>query len=61
MSCIRTKETNRKDGRAYVQGCKEKIIIGGIMYLYDHRAGTGGAAGKGGCDGYVTRYKSHTG
>ena len=49
MSCIRTKETNRKDGRAYVQGCKEKIIIGGNMYLYDHRAGAGGAEGEGGC------------
>ena len=45
---IRGKETNRKDGRAYVQGCKEKIIIGGNMYLYDHRAGAGGAKGKGG-------------
>ena len=48
MSCIRTKETNRKDGRAYVQGCKEKIIIGGIMYLYDHRNGAGGAESEGG-------------
>ena len=52
MSCIRTKETNRKDGRAYVQGCKEKIIIGGIMYLYDHRCSGGGAEGTGRCNGH---------
>ena len=34
----------------YVQGCKEKIIIGGNMYMYAHRNGAGGAEGKGGCD-----------
>lgn len=43
-------ETSRKDGRAYVQGCKEKIIIGGIMYLYDHRNGAGGAESEGSCE-----------
>ena len=43
-----SEETSRKDGRAYVQGCKEKIIIGGIMYLYDHRNGAGGAESEGG-------------
>ena len=46
---LESEETSRKDGRAYVQGCKEKIIIGGIMYLYDHRCGGGRAEGKGGC------------
>ena len=45
---LESEETSRKDGRAYVQGCKEKIIIGGNMYLYDHRVGAGGAEGKGG-------------
>ena len=45
---LESEETSRKDGRAYVQGCKEKIIIGGIMYLYDHRNGAGGTAGESG-------------
>ena len=45
-----SEETSRKDGRAYVQGCKEKIIIGDIMYLYDPRDGTDCAKGKGGCE-----------
>ena len=48
---LESEETSRKDGRAYVQGCKEKIIIGGNMYLYDHRVGAGGAEGEGGGKG----------